>query len=360
MTWSAVLLVTAVVWAISVIRSVRLRALVYSLPLPMTLALVSTGHRVDGAQLFGVLGLNLFFVTVAVTHQRLRWPILIADGAGIAVYVAMSAGLLAVPVPFEAALAVTLVLWLTAVLLLRRRAGSPSAAARVASEESAGSDGGDTRRGAGGAGSGDGTAGTDTRRQGLPALLKLVVILVGALLTALLGTLLRGMVVTFPYSGVLVAIEARRQLADFSRHFARNSLALVGFLTAYHYLQEVSSAVALGAGWAAFALVASALHLPPRRRAVAPINADVPGSAVASQPAPGAPPSTESPGPAPRTDPASAAAVQPAVPPRTDPESGSGLAASPDGGPTLKNGRSFRPNSRPRSPVRGVEPPIVR
>ena len=63
MTLSAVLLVTAVVWAVSVIRSVRLRALVYSLPLPMTLALVTTDHRVDGAQVLGVLGLNLFFVT---------------------------------------------------------------------------------------------------------------------------------------------------------------------------------------------------------------------------------------------------------------------------------------------------------
>ena len=36
----------------------------------MTLALVTTDYRVDGAQLLGVLGLNLFFVTVAVTHQR--------------------------------------------------------------------------------------------------------------------------------------------------------------------------------------------------------------------------------------------------------------------------------------------------
>ena len=96
MTWSAVLLVTAVVWAVSVTARPA-PALVYSLPLPMTLALVSTGYRVDGAQLLGVLGLNLFFVTVAVTHHRLRWPILLADGAGVGVYVALSAGLLAVP-----------------------------------------------------------------------------------------------------------------------------------------------------------------------------------------------------------------------------------------------------------------------
>ena len=66
MTWSAVLLVTAVVWAVSVIRSVRLRALVYSLPLPMTLALLTTDYPVGGAQVLGVVGLNLFFVTVAV------------------------------------------------------------------------------------------------------------------------------------------------------------------------------------------------------------------------------------------------------------------------------------------------------
>ncbi|MEU8287536.1 hypothetical protein AB0C01_24735 [Micromonospora sp. NPDC048905] len=250
MTVSGVLLVTAVVWAVSVIRSVRLRALVYSLPLPMTLALVSTDHRVDGAQLLGVLGLNLFFVTVAVTHHRLRWPILLADAAGIAVYVALSAGLLAVRVPFEAALAGTLALWLAAMLLLRRRAARPRADA-------------DTDAAA------DPVAGAEARSDGLPVLLKLVVIFVGAILTTLLGAVLRGMVVTFPYSGVLVAVEARRQLPEFSWHFARNSLGLVGFLTAYHYVQDISPTVALGAGWAAFAVVAVALHLPSRARGAA-------------------------------------------------------------------------------------------
>ncbi len=228
------LLVTAVVWVVSVIRSVRLRAFVYSLPLPMTLALVTTGHPVDGPQLLGVVGLNLFFVTVAVTHRRLRWPILPADLAGVAVYVAFSTGVLAVPVPFEAALAGTGALWALTMLLLRRQAaGAPD-------PEPA-----------------------DVRRDGLAAPAKLLVIFVGALLTGLLGGLLRGMVVTFPYSGVLVAVEARRQLAEFSRHFARNSLALVGFLAGHHYFQDISSpGLALAAGWAVFALVAAALHLP--------------------------------------------------------------------------------------------------
>ncbi|MGB2566873.1 hypothetical protein ACPFP2_00240 [Micromonospora citrea] len=239
MTWSAVILVTAVVWAVSVIRSVRLRAFVYSLPLPMTLALVTTGHRVDGAQVLGVLGLNLFFVTVALTHRRLRWPIVLADLAGIGVYVALSVGLVAVPIPFAPALATVVALWTAAMLVLRRRARA--AAPAVGEPEAA-------------------------RRDSLPAPVKLVVIFAGAVLTGLLGELLRGMVVTFPYAGVLVAVEARGHLVAFSRHFARNSLALVGFLTGYHYFQDVSPAAALVAGWVVFALLSLALHLPLRRR----------------------------------------------------------------------------------------------
>ncbi|MFF4875560.1 hypothetical protein [Micromonospora sp. NPDC000668] len=88
----------------------------------------------------------------------------------------------------------------------------------------------------------------------------MLVILLGATLTGLLGELLRAMVVTFPYSGVLVAIESRRDLVAFTGHFARNSLALVGFLTAYHRWQDDSPVAALVAGWVAFALVAVALH----------------------------------------------------------------------------------------------------
>ncbi|MEU7587643.1 hypothetical protein AB0A95_15235 [Micromonospora sp. NPDC049230] len=249
MTVQAVLLVTAVVWAVSLIRSVRMRALVYSLPLPMTLALVGTGHRVQGAQLLGVLGLNLFFVVVAVTHHRWRWPILIADAAGIIGYVAFSAGLLAVPVPFWPALVGTVLLWTVAMLLLRRQHPTPTAPSSTGPPVGAGPPSS--------AGPPVGESGPRTR---LPAPVKLLVILLGATLTGLLGELLRAMVVTFPYAGVLVAIESRRDLVTFTRHFARNSLALVGFLAAYHVWQDTSTAAALTAGWVAFAVLAVALH----------------------------------------------------------------------------------------------------
>lgn len=231
MTVAAVLLVTAVVWAISLIRSVRLRALVYSLPLPMTLALVATGSRVDGAHLLGIVGLNVFFLTVTVLHHRLGWPILLADLLGVAGYLLLSALVVrAAPVPFPPVLVGTLVGWLATTLVLRRRPPGPGRAATAAG------------------------------RDRLPAPVKLLVIFCGSVPTVLFGELLRAMVVTFPYSGVLVAIESRRDLPRFARHFAGNSLALVAFVAGVHRLQDHPRPVALAGGWAAFALVTLARY----------------------------------------------------------------------------------------------------
>ncbi|GIJ36589.1 hypothetical protein [Micromonospora sediminimaris] len=239
MTAQGVLLVTVVVWAVTLIRPVRWRALVAALPLPMTAALLATDHPVDGAQLVGVVGLNLFFGVVALAHHRFRWPILLADLAGVGGYLAIAAALRPVALPFWPTLAVTVACWLLAVLVLHRLPGP-----------------------------GHPTDPTDPAGSArLPVAARLLLVLAGAALTGLLGQVLRGLVVTFPYAGVLVAVEVRRDLPVFCRHFARNSLALIGFLVGVHLGQDVSVVVALVAGWAGFALVAAALHLPAWCRA---------------------------------------------------------------------------------------------
>ncbi|BCJ61444.1 hypothetical protein Jiend_48660 [Micromonospora endophytica] len=249
MTVQGVLLVTAVVWAVSLIRPLRWRAFVASLPLPMSAAQLATGHHIDGAQLVGVVGLTMFFSIVAVTHHRLRWPILLADAAGVGGYLALAAALRPLALPFGPTLAGVVLLWLLATLLLRRRATATPARASAAGRDDLAGEGG---------------------RLAAPA--RLVLILCGAALTGLLGQLLRGLVVTFPYAGVLVAVEVGRDLPAFCRHFTRNSLALVGFLTGVHLGQDASGAIALGLGWLGFGVVAAALHLPAywfgiRRRA---------------------------------------------------------------------------------------------
>ncbi|SCG43579.1 hypothetical protein GA0070609_1335 [Micromonospora echinaurantiaca] len=187
-----------------------------------------------------------------MAHHRLRWPILLADLAGVAGYVALGVALLAVSVPFFPALAGTVLLWLLAALLLRRH---PPAAAPAPDDPERRATHDD--RAASPERNSDEAAG-----ERLPALAKLALILGGAVLTGLLGQLLRGLVVTFPYAGVLVAVEVRRELPAFCRHFARNSLVLVGFLTGCWLCQDLSAAAGLAAGWAGFALTAALLHLP--------------------------------------------------------------------------------------------------
>jgi hypothetical protein len=277
MNIAAVVLLTAVVWAISLIRSVRMRALVYSLPLPMTLALVSTEFGVDGGQVLGVLGLNLFFLVVTVLHHRLGWQIFFADATGIAVYVGLSSALLLVmPVPFGPALVGVVALWAVVMLLLRHRAaaGSPATVPATGPPAEPGVPGGEPT--------------TAARRDGLPVLAKLLVIFVGAVLTVLFGQLLQGMVVTFPYSGVLVAVETRRTLPEFSRHFARNSIALVAFMAGYYWLRASPEPVALAGAWTAFAATALILQLPrlraARRRAWSAARWPRPGSSPSDAP----------------------------------------------------------------------------
>jgi hypothetical protein len=226
------LVVTAVVGTVALIRAPRWRALVYSLPLPMTVVLATTGLTVDGTAVLGVVALVGFFVVVAGLHTRLGWPILAADVTGVAAYVAVGAvlpdGLPVVPV-----LAVVGGGWLVLLVI----AGRP--AARTGPTELA------------------------TRPGPLAAAAKLVAVFAAALLMVSLGGLLGGLVVTFPYAGVLVAVEVRAHLSEFTRHFARTAFALVAFLAGAAAGQAYGTVAALVAGWAAFGLA-----VPLVRRAV--------------------------------------------------------------------------------------------
>lgn len=209
MTLLTAAVVTAVVWGVGLIRPVRWRALAYSLPLPMAVVLATTTVPVDGGQLVGVVGLVTFFAVVTLAHHRLSWPIALADAAGITWYVAL--GLVTArlgPVPFWPALAVVGTLWAATALALHRRSATPSP--------------------------------PPGPRTGHP-LARLAVIAAAALLMVLLGQSLAGLIVTFPYSGVLVAVDSRRELPAFTRHFAVNSVGLLAFLTAVY-------ALGLGAG----------------------------------------------------------------------------------------------------------------
>jgi hypothetical protein len=234
MTIFTALLITLIVWAISMIRSIRWRALIYSLPLPITLVLVTAPVHIDGSQLLGIVALSLFITVVAITHTRLCWPILLADAAGIAAYIGLSLLIASFEtIPFWPVLIAITALWGTATLLrppLREDVTAPAPGARPG------------------------------------AAIKLGAVFSASLLMVALGNLLKGLIVTFPYSGVLVVIETRDHLTAFDRHFTRNSISLAAYFTGYYLLQEHAQPLALAGGWSAFAGCLLALHLSRANR----------------------------------------------------------------------------------------------
>jgi hypothetical protein len=228
-TLLACLLVTAVVWAVSLMPSVRLRAFVYSLPLPITLVLAATDIHADGTQLIGVALLVAFVGLVSVLHKRFDWPILLADIGGLAGYVGISAAFGLLPtLPTGLALTAVSVAWVIAVALLK-----PWHTMHMPIQQT----------------------------QRLPAIAKLAIVFAAALLTIQVAALLRGLVVTFPYSGVLVVIETRHHLSNFSKQFTMNSLGLIAFLTSFILIQDHNRTVALATAWIAFAATTALLTL---------------------------------------------------------------------------------------------------
>ncbi|WP_117208852.1 hypothetical protein [Allorhizocola rhizosphaerae] len=238
-------MVAATVLAIGAIRSIRWRALIYAIPLPITLVLVTTATRVDGSQLLGVLLLNVFVAVVALLHARAGWHILLADAAGVAVYAGLAWPIAALaPVPFVPTLTAVLLLWLLGQAILRRcdRADGHGMAAPTAASPD--------------------------------VLAKIATVAGSSLLVVAVGRLINGLAVTFPYAGVLVVIETRQHLGAFARQFATNSIALVAFFIAYWALQDRDRLLALGSAWLAFVTVAAILHLArkPSIRTQLPAN----------------------------------------------------------------------------------------
>jgi hypothetical protein len=187
--------------------------------------------------LAGVVLLVLFFVVVSWLHHKTRMPIVVADVGGVVAYVGLAAGVATFPpLPFAPTLAVVLGVWAAANLGIwgwarRRHEEWPRATVAGGSEN------------------------------GLGPVRRLLVVFVGSAAAVAFGGLLSGLIVTFPYSGVLVAIESRRSLPTFTRLFALNSLGLVAFMSAYYAFSEHGSGVALAVAWVAFSVTVLLLHL---------------------------------------------------------------------------------------------------
>lgn len=225
------------VWAVGLLTSVRARAAAYTLPIPMTVVLLAGDITVSADQLFGLVLLNAFFYTVALLCRFSALNQAFCVLAAAAVYIGLSIAISHAPrVTFWPVALAYVCIWLAVVAYLRvtyfshSRASGPQLLPTFSFTEQG-------------------------RR------IALIGISCSAALMA--AHLMGGLVVTFPFAGILVAWELERtKTYAFACEFQLTSFALFAFFT-FMYIAHTTFGLGtygiISAGWCGFGLALAGL-----------------------------------------------------------------------------------------------------
>jgi hypothetical protein len=215
------IVIGVVITVIASVRGARTKALIYSLPIPMTLALIATGGNVDTSHIIGLLLVTLFLWFVTYMKSR-GVQIIVADVIAAVSYIAVGYLLITyLQVPFFVTFVAYALLWLLFVVFYKEKPFK------------------EPKR---------------TSAKISPAV-KFPIVSIVAFLLLNLKSFLSGIVVTFPFSGVFAVVETQSVLRTMSATFTRNSLGMLVFFTTIHLLGDMNLALKLAIGWAAYLVV---------------------------------------------------------------------------------------------------------
>ena len=216
--------IIAVVWAVSSVANGPLKALIYSFPIPISMVLLTTNPTMSGRQIIGIVILVCFFYIVGALVSHNVSP-LISVIAGVIYYFLASAIIQLLPPPeLTPTLGLVFVMWLVLCFKLWR---------------------------------GVVTTKSIPSKQAPPgAKIAKYSLFVGVTISMVyLGQLLGGLMVTFPYSGVLVSYDLGKNAMRFARQFTVTSVNLIIFLATYSYcLEVIPQWEALLFAWLAFGI----------------------------------------------------------------------------------------------------------
>lgn len=215
----------------AMVQSVRLKATIYALPIPITVALIATQGAVNSSNIIGLMLICGFIWMVKYLHGHHKLHIVTSDIIAAITY--LSAGYITVrflSVSFTWLIFIYCISWALIMWLYQKRPVTEKL----------------------------------TKPDPTPPVIKGT----GATLLSLplfyLKDVLAGIVVTFPYSGVFAVIETRHNLATFLRIVIRNSLAILALFVAIYPLQEVLPLVLnLFIGWSAYFAVFAIIRKIP-------------------------------------------------------------------------------------------------
>jgi len=241
MSLVAYLAIVLVVWVVITLPEGRLRSFMYALPIPMSIAILASPATPDGTQLLGIPLLVAFFLSVALTESRLgRLGAVLCSLAGV---VALGGAVNRwVELIWPSAYGWAAVLWLMGVIGARLIPPDPPTApgaAPVAPET---------------AGPRTGSAQWPHLRSGVATrLYTLGSALIATAVSFSFGTWLGPFVVTFPYSGVPVALLLQGSVREFAKDFASRSILLTLFLGVFHEASRyVEAPLALAVAWGVY------------------------------------------------------------------------------------------------------------
>lgn len=215
----------------AIVRDPRKKALIYSLPIPITIALIVTHGHVNSSNIIGLVLICAYLVLVHKLRDTYKVHIIAADILGALAYIFV--GYFAVTyihLNFMFASSLYVAGWACVMLILRHRP----------------------------------TAQHNSRPSKISPLAKGAVTSVVAFVLFNLKRFLAGIVVTFPYSGVFAVIETQDNLQTLARVVARNSIAILGlFVTLYYTQSWLHLYAGLAVSWLAFlAILKMAQKLP--------------------------------------------------------------------------------------------------
>lgn len=203
------------------VKSPRLKAFIYSLPIPITIALFATGGHVNTTHIVGLVMVTGFlWLVYGLTRRGVN--VYAADVVAAGLYVA--AGLFTTKmasIPFIIAAGAFAAFWLLFVIIYRTpRTHDPVNTSKI------------------------------------KPIVKLPVVSAFAyVLLSLKSFLSAGVIVTFPFSGVFAVIESRHTLRTLAATFTHNSIAILVFFIVIHSMDSSHIVLKIIVGWAVYLLI---------------------------------------------------------------------------------------------------------
>jgi hypothetical protein len=207
------------------VASSKLKALIYSLPIPITVALIATGGDVNVTHIIGLVLITLFLWTVKTLYTR-GVNIYVADVVATGLYIA--GGYFAIgffKMPFFVAVVLYAIGWAVFMTLYRNHPPSRKSKSNTT----------------------------------IRPIVKLPIVSLFAFILLNLKSYLSGIIVTFPFSGVFAVVEGRGILRTLAATFTRNSIAILMMFVTIYLFGSADLFLKLVAGWIVYIITLRAV-----------------------------------------------------------------------------------------------------